>query len=320
MLGLVTADVAAPLDPDLLPLDAAMRARLGDDAVAIVSWDDATVDWSAFCGGDHPLALGLHRTSSTSSLRGSHRVDASTTLVNAADGREVEYRQAVPRRPRRTKGSRSRRRCSWPPGEVPPGRGSSRRQADGRCRLEWRPTMRTRRGGRPRRPAAHSGREPRWCSPTSTCSTNGARRRSASSPGTGDGASSSATPSARVRSSPRPRSSRRVISSRRRRSPARVPSAAELALAERTLSTDVVRSLGDIVFARVDVAPSPRSVRQRIVRRHGTRTDRAVVLLRHRSARRSICSPTDSLVAALQRHRRTARGRSLTWPVVAASG
>lgn len=48
MLGLVTADVAAPLDPDLLPFDAACRARLGDDAVRIVSWDDLDVDWSAF--------------------------------------------------------------------------------------------------------------------------------------------------------------------------------------------------------------------------------------------------------------------------------
>ncbi|MGB3737036.1 MAG: hypothetical protein WA964_18915 [Ilumatobacter sp.] len=48
MLGLVTAEVAAALDPDLLPLDAAMRARLGDDSVKIVSWDDLDVDWSVF--------------------------------------------------------------------------------------------------------------------------------------------------------------------------------------------------------------------------------------------------------------------------------
>jgi hypothetical protein len=48
MLGLVTADVAAPLDPDLSPFDAACRARLGDDAVRIVSWDDPEVEWSAF--------------------------------------------------------------------------------------------------------------------------------------------------------------------------------------------------------------------------------------------------------------------------------
>lgn len=48
MLGLVTADAAAPLDPDLVPLTTALRARLGDDAIAVVSWDDASVDWAAF--------------------------------------------------------------------------------------------------------------------------------------------------------------------------------------------------------------------------------------------------------------------------------
>lgn len=48
MLGLVTAEVAASLDPDLLPLDAAMRIRLGDDAVSVVAWDDPEVDWSDF--------------------------------------------------------------------------------------------------------------------------------------------------------------------------------------------------------------------------------------------------------------------------------
>lgn len=36
---------------------------------------------------------------------------------------------------------------------------------------------------------------------------------------------------------------------------ARVPSAAELDIAERALSTSAVRELGDIVFARVDIAP-----------------------------------------------------------------
>ena len=48
MLGLVTADVAAPLDPDLRPLADACAARLGADRVRVVSWDDSTVDWSAF--------------------------------------------------------------------------------------------------------------------------------------------------------------------------------------------------------------------------------------------------------------------------------
>ena len=48
MIGLVTADVAAPLDPDLRPLASALRTRLGHDAVTVVSWDDPTVDWAAF--------------------------------------------------------------------------------------------------------------------------------------------------------------------------------------------------------------------------------------------------------------------------------
>ena len=48
MIGLVTADVAAPLDPDLLPFAAAMRSRLGDAAVSIVAWDDPSIDWASF--------------------------------------------------------------------------------------------------------------------------------------------------------------------------------------------------------------------------------------------------------------------------------
>ena len=48
MIGLVTADVAAPLDPDLRPLADACASHLGPDRVRIVSWDDTTVDWSGF--------------------------------------------------------------------------------------------------------------------------------------------------------------------------------------------------------------------------------------------------------------------------------
>lgn len=48
MLGLVTVDVAAPLDPDLTPFADACRARLGNDKVRVVSWDDADVDWTSF--------------------------------------------------------------------------------------------------------------------------------------------------------------------------------------------------------------------------------------------------------------------------------
>lgn len=48
MLGLVTVDVAAPLDPDLVPFADACRQRLGNDRVRVVSWDDAEVDWTTF--------------------------------------------------------------------------------------------------------------------------------------------------------------------------------------------------------------------------------------------------------------------------------
>lgn len=44
----MTAAAAAPLDPDLLPLAAACRRIVGDDRVAIVEWDDPGVDWGRF--------------------------------------------------------------------------------------------------------------------------------------------------------------------------------------------------------------------------------------------------------------------------------
>ena len=52
VLGLVTADVARDLDPDLVPFARACRAIVGDDRVRIVSWDDEDVDWAAF---DHVI-------------------------------------------------------------------------------------------------------------------------------------------------------------------------------------------------------------------------------------------------------------------------
>ncbi len=84
MLGLVTAEVAASLDPDLSPLDVAMRARLGDDAVRIVAWDDPTVGWSAFD------AVAIRSTWDYTDrldefLSWLARVDAETTLINSAD-------------------------------------------------------------------------------------------------------------------------------------------------------------------------------------------------------------------------------------------
>jgi len=48
VIGLVTAQVAAHLDPDLYPLERALRNRLGGGAVTVVAWDDDAVDWEAF--------------------------------------------------------------------------------------------------------------------------------------------------------------------------------------------------------------------------------------------------------------------------------
>lgn len=84
MLGLVTAEVAASLDPDLLPLEAAMGERLGADGVRIVAWDDTGVDWSAFD------AVVLRSTWDYSDrldefLDWVGRVEAVTELVNSSD-------------------------------------------------------------------------------------------------------------------------------------------------------------------------------------------------------------------------------------------
>ncbi|MEP1125310.1 MAG: hypothetical protein ABJH68_15610 [Ilumatobacter sp.] len=84
MLGLVTAEVASALDPDLLPLDAAMRRRLGDDRVRIVSWDDASVDWSCF---DVVIVRSTwdYTDRLAEFLDWVDRVDAVTTVINDAD-------------------------------------------------------------------------------------------------------------------------------------------------------------------------------------------------------------------------------------------
>lgn len=84
VLGLVTAEVAASLDPDLAPLHAAMGARLGDDQVRIVAWDDAAIDWSAFD------AVVIRSTWDYTDrlaefLDWVDRVDAVTMLINDAD-------------------------------------------------------------------------------------------------------------------------------------------------------------------------------------------------------------------------------------------
>lgn len=84
MIGLVTARVAAALDPDLLPLRDALAARLGADHVRVVAWDDESVVWSEFSAAvirstwDYTDRLAEF-------LVWVDHVDAVTTLVNAAD-------------------------------------------------------------------------------------------------------------------------------------------------------------------------------------------------------------------------------------------
>ena len=83
MLGLVTAEVAASLDPDLRPLHQALVERLGADGVRVVSWDDESVVWSDFS------AVVIRSTWDYTDrldefLSWVDRVDATTTLVNSA--------------------------------------------------------------------------------------------------------------------------------------------------------------------------------------------------------------------------------------------
>jgi hypothetical protein len=84
VLGLVTAEVAASLDPDLMPLDVAMRARLSGESVRIVAWDDPGVDWSVF---DAVIIRSTwdYTDRLPEFLDWVHRVDAVTTLINGAD-------------------------------------------------------------------------------------------------------------------------------------------------------------------------------------------------------------------------------------------
>lgn len=83
MLGLVTCEAAAPHDPDLLPLHAALRARIGESAVSVVSWDDPAVDWSSFSGVIVRSAWD-YADRLRDFLTWVDHVDGVTTLVNAA--------------------------------------------------------------------------------------------------------------------------------------------------------------------------------------------------------------------------------------------
>ncbi|MEM1333939.1 MAG: hypothetical protein AAGG08_10805 [Actinomycetota bacterium] len=83
MYALVTADVVDDLDPDLEPLAAAMRERIGHERLHIVSWDDPAVDWAAF---DAALIRSTwdYTQRLAEFLGWIERVDAVTRLVNAA--------------------------------------------------------------------------------------------------------------------------------------------------------------------------------------------------------------------------------------------
>jgi len=84
MIGLVTAQVAAQLDPDLYPLERALCDRIGGGAVAVVAWDDQHVDWAAFAAvvirstWDYPDRLDEF-------MRWVQRVNELTVLVNSAE-------------------------------------------------------------------------------------------------------------------------------------------------------------------------------------------------------------------------------------------
>ncbi len=84
MLALVTADVAAPLDPDLEPFARACRAEFGDDRVSIVSWDDASVEWEIF---DAAIIRSTwdYTDRIDEFLAWVDRVGDATRLVNSAD-------------------------------------------------------------------------------------------------------------------------------------------------------------------------------------------------------------------------------------------
>jgi hypothetical protein len=84
VLGLVTAEVAAALDPDLAPLHIALQERLGDGNVQVVSWDDPSIDWGAF---DAVIIRSTwdYTDCLDEFLAWVDRVAAATILVNDAD-------------------------------------------------------------------------------------------------------------------------------------------------------------------------------------------------------------------------------------------
>ncbi len=253
MIGLVTATAAASLDPDLAPLDAALRARLGDQRVAIVAWDDPTVDWSSYS------AVVLRSTWDYADrlaefLAWLDRVDRSTTLINpagvvrwsadkryladlAAEGipvapttfvapgdhlSPVEGLHVV--KPTVGAGSNGARRCE--PSEVADHVASL--HADGRTAMV-QPYL--------NRLDAHGE--------TALCFVVG--------PGGAGLEMSHAFRKAAILTSTDVEREGDLVA--KEEIAERVPSPDEVALACRALDTDVVAGLGDVAFARVDIAP-----------------------------------------------------------------
>ncbi len=251
MLGLVTAEVAAPLDPDLLPLATALRSRLGDGAVRIVSWDDPGVDWSSFRAviirspWDYTDRL-------EEFLAWVDRVDAATTLVNAPDvvrwSADKRYladlaAEGVPVTPT----------LFVAPGEPAP-------SVEGLHVVK--PTVGAGSNGarrcEPHEIAAH------------VALLHGAGRTAMVQPyldlldERGETACCFVVEEGRLTLSHAFRKGAILTGTvveqegnlfAREEISARVPTPAELQVAEQALSTAVVRGLGDIVFARVDIAP-----------------------------------------------------------------
>lgn len=81
MLGLVTAEVARTIDPDLAPFEDACRRAFGADEVDVVAWDDPDVDWSSF---DAAIVRSTwdYTTRLPEFLEWLHRVSGATRLLN----------------------------------------------------------------------------------------------------------------------------------------------------------------------------------------------------------------------------------------------
>ncbi len=139
-IALVTTAAARDLDDDLAPLTAALRAQEAE--VSIVDWDDTDTDWSRF-----DLALLRSPWDYTQRvpefLAWAARAARADATAQSARRGALEYRQALPRRSRRT-----------PACAIVPSRSSSRARTR-RAALDAF-LARARGGGRIRRQAVRS--------------------------------------------------------------------------------------------------------------------------------------------------------------------